>query len=107
MTEFFVGAGVYLGVLMVAAFYRVAKGPTTYDRILAVNLIGTMTVVLLVFMGFIYRRVEMFVDISLMYSLLGFVGVLIFAKYLSKKGDRWRPWGSSSSSGGFSSSARR
>lgn len=81
-----VGTGVVLGAFIVAGFYRVAFGPTIYDRILAVNLIGIMTVVLLVLMGLIYQRVEMFVDVALMYSLLAFIGTLIFAKYLSKRG---------------------
>lgn len=84
MAAFFIGIGLGLGGLIVLAFWRVVFGPTPYDRIIAVNLIGTMTVVLIVLMGFIYRRVEMFVDIALMYSLLNFIGTLIFAKYFAK-----------------------
>ncbi|RLA79786.1 MAG: pH regulation protein F [Deltaproteobacteria bacterium] len=84
MGEVFIGAGVFLGGLISAGFYRIIKGPTLFDRIIAVNLVGTMTVVFLLLMGFIYQRVDMFVDISLMYSLLSFIGTLIFAKYLSR-----------------------
>jgi multicomponent Na+:H+ antiporter subunit F len=48
--------------------------------------VGSKTLVLLVLMGFIYKRVDMFVDISLAYSILIFIGTLVFAKYFQRKG---------------------
>ncbi|MDL1956611.1 MAG: monovalent cation/H+ antiporter complex subunit F [Candidatus Desulfofervidus auxilii] len=85
MESFFIGVGIYLGVLIFICFYRIAFGPTVYDRVISVSFIGTMTVVLLVLMGFIFKRIDMFVDISLMYALLNFIGTLVFAKYFVKK----------------------
>jgi multicomponent Na+:H+ antiporter subunit F len=52
-----------------------------------ISAIGTKTLVLLMIMGFIYNRVDMFVDISMVYALLNFVGSLAAAKYLEMKGE--------------------
>ncbi|MGC8768038.1 MAG: monovalent cation/H+ antiporter complex subunit F [Calditerrivibrio sp.] len=64
--------------------YRLIKGPTFFDRVLTVNLIGTKVVVLLVLIDFLYDRPE-FVDISLAYVLINFVGTIAILK-LKEKG---------------------
>ncbi|PIP08634.1 MAG: pH regulation protein F [Syntrophobacteraceae bacterium CG23_combo_of_CG06-09_8_20_14_all_50_8] len=68
------------------ALYRAIFGPTIVDRIIGVGVVGTNTLVILLLMGFIYKRIDMFVDISLLYAILNFIGVLIFAKYFVRKG---------------------
>lgn len=71
-------------VLISTAFvclYRVAVGPRAGGRIIAVNVIGTKTVVLLVLIGFIYDSLY-FVDIALVYALFNFIMTLAVAKYL-------------------------
>ncbi|MBL9153340.1 MAG: hypothetical protein JNK37_12680 [Verrucomicrobiales bacterium] len=77
-------AGAILLLLMLPAFYRVVVGPTAIDRIVAVNVIGTKTAVLLVFIGVIFGRVEMFVDFALAYGMLNFIGSLAAARYLHR-----------------------
>ena len=84
MTEFFIIAGVLLLGLMVPALYRVATGPTAIDRIVAVNVIGTKTAVLLVIIGSVFGQVGMFVDFALAYALLNFIGSLAAARYLHR-----------------------
>mgnify|MGYP000316796572 CR=1 FL=1 len=70
MTEWFaIVMGTSLFVLMIPVMYRICKGPTGFDRILGVNVIGTKTAVLLVIIGTLYERVEMFVDFALTYAL--------------------------------------
>lgn len=64
--------------------YRAVKGPLLYDRVLAVNLIGTKTVVLLALIGFIYYR-PYFLDIALVYALINFIVTIAILKY-SKTG---------------------
>lgn len=69
-------------IILFASFfslYRVVKGPTFFDRVLAVNLIGTKVVVLLVLIDFLYNRPE-FVDISLAYALINFIGTIAILK---------------------------
>ena len=86
MNDFFLWIIVILGVLVLACLYRGIGGPGFLNRIVAVNVIGTKIVVILALMGFIIERIDMFVDISLVYALLNFVGTLAAAKYLERKG---------------------
>jgi multicomponent Na+:H+ antiporter subunit F len=86
MNDFFLGMGVALGVLVLVCLYRGVGGPGFLNRIVAVNVIGTKIVVMLALMGFIYGRIDMFVDISLAYALLNFIGTLTAAKYLERRG---------------------
>lgn len=74
-----------LAVALVIPFYRVAMGPTVYDRILGSGVIGTKTIVLISLVGFLFDRFDMFVDIVLAYALLNFIGVVAIAKYLERK----------------------
>ncbi len=81
MLLFFQAAGLFLFALMLPVFYRVIVGPTAIDRIVAVNLIGTKTAVLLVIIGVLYERVGMFVDFALTYALMNFIGSITAARY--------------------------
>ncbi|HXG01745.1 MAG TPA: monovalent cation/H+ antiporter complex subunit F [Bacteroidota bacterium] len=70
-----------LAIIIIIPFYRVLKGPTVFDRLLGVGAIGTKTLVLICLVGYIYGRIEMFVDIALAYAILNFISVLAIAKY--------------------------
>lgn len=82
MGQFLIYAGLALFVMMLPVLYRVVVGPTVIDRMVAVNVIGTKTTVLLVFIGSIFGRLEMFVDFALAYALLNFIGSLAAARYI-------------------------
>jgi len=86
MESFFLAIGMILGLLILLSLYRGVFGPTLFDRIIGVGFVGSKTLVLLVLMGFMYGRIDMFVDISLAYSILIFIGTLVFAKYFKSKG---------------------
>jgi multicomponent Na+:H+ antiporter subunit F len=86
MNDFFLWVSIILGALVLACLYRGVGGPGFLNRIVAVNVIGTKIVAILVLMGFLYNRIDMFVDISLVYALLNFVGTVTAAKYLERKG---------------------
>lgn len=83
-TEFATAVGIVLLLMMIPVMWRMATGPTALDRIVAVNVIGTKTAVLLVVIGVVFGRVEMFVDFALAYALLNFTGSLAAARYLHK-----------------------
>ena len=85
MDLFFLFSGIFLCLLMLLALYRAVFGPTVLDRLIGSNAIGTKTVVLLLVIGFLYGRVDMFVDIALAYALLNFITVLAASKYFYKK----------------------
>ena len=91
MEQFFIIAGVLLLLLMLPVFYCVFRGPTAIDRIVGINVIGTKTTVLLIFIGTIFQRgdhghsqVHMFVDFALAYALLNFIGSLVASRYIHK-----------------------
>lgn len=75
-----------IAVLIVMYLYRVIRGPTLYDRVLGLNGISTKAIILLIVIGTVYDRVDMFVDISTGYALLNLIGALAIAKYLEQRG---------------------
>jgi len=82
MTTFFVYLGAILTVIILIPLYRVIAGPTLFDRILGAGAIGTKTMVLILIVGYIFNRIDMFIDITLAYAVLNFIGVIAIAKYL-------------------------
>jgi len=86
MTTFFLFVLVVLAGLIGAYLYRVLQAPTIFDRVLGLNGISTKAIILLIVIGIVYDRVEMFIDISTGYALLNVVGALAVAKYLEQKG---------------------
>ncbi len=72
-------------VTMALALTRALLGPTVYDRVLAVNMFGTKTVLLIAVLGFLAGRPD-FLDISLVYALINFIGTIAVLKFL-KFGD--------------------
>lgn len=84
METFFIYAGITLLLMMAPVFYRIMVGPTAIDRIVAVNVIGTKTAVLLIIIGTLFENVAMFVDFALAYALLNFIGSLAAARYFNK-----------------------
>ncbi len=76
------GAIILTGVLLVLV--RAFMGPTTYDRILASNAMGTKTVILVALLGFITRRPE-FLDIAILYAILNFVGTIAVLKLVKHR----------------------
>lgn len=89
MNVVFLAAAVFQAALIGANLIRVAKGPTFYDRLLGVGVIGTNAVLLLVLIGFIFERPGMFLDLAITYAILNFIGVVGVAKFLDleKPGD--------------------
>lgn len=81
MEAFFIYTAVVLTVVIFIPFYRVLKGPTVFDRLLGAGAIGTKTLVLVCLIGFIYGRIEMFMDITLAYAMLNFIGLIAIAKF--------------------------
>jgi len=83
----FIITAITLLVVMAIALVRAFKGPTLYDRILAVNTFGTKTVLLIAIIDFLAGRPD-FLDIAIVYSLINFIsviGILRFFEYSSKQ----------------------
>nr|WP_010131688.1 monovalent cation/H+ antiporter complex subunit F [Microbulbifer agarilyticus] len=67
-------------VVMSLALARAIKGPSIHDRILAVNMFGTKTVLLIAVICFTFGKPE-FLDIALVYALINFVSVIGVLRY--------------------------
>lgn len=85
MHTFFLGSALFLIAMMALALYRGVVGPTVADRLLAVNAIGSKTVALLILIGLLFDRIDMFVDIALAYAMLNFIAVLAVSRYFHKR----------------------
>ena len=68
-------------VTMVLALVRALRGPTVYDRVLAVNMFGTKTALLLSVIAFLFGRPD-FLDLALAYALINLVGVLAVLEFI-------------------------
>ncbi len=86
MKIFFFFVLLILAILIGVYLYRVLQDPTIFDRVLGLNGISTKAIILLVLIGVVFERVDMFIDISTGYALLNLVGALAVAKYLEQKG---------------------
>ncbi len=67
-------------VTMTLAVVRAFVGPSVYDRILAVNMFGTKTVLLIATLSFLGDRPDM-LDIAIAYALINFIGVIAVLKF--------------------------
>ena len=75
---------ILLAVLL--SLYRVVVGPSIIDRIIGVNVVGTKTIAVIVLTGYLFDRVEFFIDIAFLYALINFIGTLAFSRYFEQKG---------------------
>ncbi len=72
---------------MVLALALAIIGPTLYDRVLAVNMLGTKTVLLLAVISFFIGRLD-FLDLALAYALINFIGVLAVLEFFRSRAAR-------------------
>jgi multicomponent Na+:H+ antiporter subunit F len=73
-------------LLMAPYAVRLLVGPTLFDRVVALNGVGTKVPVTLVMVGLLYERVDMFVDLALALLLLNLFMTLLISKYVREKG---------------------
>jgi len=79
MEDMFLFAGLVLIFTSILSLYRAIYGPGIFNRIIAVNVIGTKTILILVLIGYIYGRPH-FVDIALLYALLNVIMTIAATK---------------------------
>ena len=85
MDHIFFYSAIYLSLIMAVSLYRAVFGPTILDRLIGVNAIGSKTTTLLILIGLIYHRVDMFIDIALAYAMLNFIAVLAASRFFQKR----------------------
>ena len=80
----YVAAALAIFITMGLALIRALLGPSVYDRVLAVNMFGTKTVLLLSVVAFLYGRPD-FLDLALAYALINFIGVLAVLQFFENR----------------------
>ena len=80
----FLAASIAILLTMILAVIRALLGPSAYDRVLAVNMFGTKTVLLLSVVAFLYGRPD-FLDLALAYALINFIGVLAVLQFFENR----------------------
>ena len=80
----FLAASLAIFLTMALALARALVGPSVYDRVLAVNMFGTKTVLLLSVVAFLYGRPD-FLDLALAYALINFIGVLAVLHFFENR----------------------
>jgi len=85
-SAFFLSASLAILLAVLLSLYRVVVGPSIIDRIIGVNVIGTKTIAVIVLTGYLFERVEFFIDIAFLYALINFIGTLVLSKYFEQKG---------------------
>ena len=74
-------AVITIGIIL--CIIRMIKGPTAADRAIAMDTATTVSVALLVLLGFVFDR-YVYLDVALVYSIISFVGLIAIARYLEK-----------------------
>ena len=78
----FLAALIACGISGVLIIIRIVLGKTTFDRVLAVNSLGTIIVIGIALHGFYSDRPE-FLDIAIVYALINFIGTVAVLKLFS------------------------
>lgn len=86
MEKYFIYLSVILTIIIFLPLYRVLRGPSFFDRLLGAGAIATKTMVLILVIGLVFDRLDMFIDITLAYAILNFIGTIAIAKYLDRRG---------------------
>ena len=71
-------------ISFIMVLVRLFLGPTLYDRVLALNAFGTLAVLMISVVGFLFGRPD-FLDIALLYALLNFIGTIAILKFFRYK----------------------
>ncbi|WP_246109719.1 monovalent cation/H+ antiporter complex subunit F [Roseimaritima multifibrata] len=80
MTHLFLATSIAILVTMTLALIRAMLGPTVFDRVLALNMFGTKTVLLICVLDFMSGRDD-FLDLALLYSLMNFIGMVALLRF--------------------------
>jgi len=75
------------GLASVICLWRVALGPTAYDRVLAVNAVGSLVIIGITLHGFFMDRPE-FIDIAILYALINFIGTIAILKLFTQSKEK-------------------
>ncbi len=79
---------IYIAIVLISigsflAFMRFIKGPTAADRAIALDTLSVIGIAGLVLLGYLFQR-YIYIDLALVYAILGFIGIIVIARYIEK-----------------------
>lgn len=77
---------IVLAIFSLAGLYRVLSGPTIWDRLLGSALFSSKVIIIAILIGMLIDR-SFAVDVALLYALLGFIGTIMIARFVERRGD--------------------
>jgi multicomponent Na+:H+ antiporter subunit F len=83
LENIFIGAAIFIMILAFASLYRAMVGPTAADRVVAINMISTKVSVIIILVALVLEQ-KNYVDVALIYAMVGFITTVSVAKYLEK-----------------------
>ena len=75
---------VLIALSLMLTLIRFLKGPTTVDRVVAFDSMSVIATSLLVVLSFYFNK-SLYLDIAFVFGLIGFIGTVVFAKFLDKE----------------------
>ena len=75
----------FLSVTIFACMFRAIKGPSAADRLIAINVISTKTIVLILIVSFLLNETY-FVDVAIVYALISFLSSIVISKFIENLG---------------------
>lgn len=87
MDKILVFASLILAITIFICIFRAVKGPTAGDRLIAINVVGTKTIILILMVSYILHETY-FIDVALVYALISFIASIIIAQYIKKWGEK-------------------
>lgn len=75
----FTGSVIFLAVLIFLCLIRAIKGPRISDRIVSINMIGTMTMSIISILA-VFMKEEYLLDVSIIYAMISFLSVVVITK---------------------------
>jgi multisubunit Na+/H+ antiporter MnhF subunit len=75
-----------LALYSIAGLFRTLRGPTIWDRLLGFNLFSSKVIIISILLGVLIDRSYM-IDVALIYGVLGFIGTIMIARFVERRGD--------------------
>ncbi len=79
---------IFLSATALLCIFRAIKGPTSSDRIIAINVVSTKTIVVLVIVSYLFKE-SYFVDVALVYALISFIASIAISNTIGAGGENW------------------
>ncbi len=70
-------------IAMALTFFRMIKGPTPADRVVALDVMTIISISLIIYLAATFHRI-IYIDVAMVYGLISFVGVIAIARYLER-----------------------